>query len=41
LSFVSSLIRRIRHNRYPVPGSVHQQAYLNPHPKKLMLPNHV
>ena len=28
-------------NRYPVPVWVHQQVYLNPCPKKLMLRNHV
>jgi uncharacterized protein YbgA (DUF1722 family) len=29
-----------RLNRYPVPGWVHQQVYLNPYPKEL-LRNHV
>jgi uncharacterized protein YbgA (DUF1722 family)/uncharacterized protein YbbK (DUF523 family) len=28
-------------NRYPVPDWVHQQMYLNPYPKELMLRNHV
>ena len=28
-------------NRHPVPGWVHQQVYLNPYPKELMLRNHV
>jgi uncharacterized protein YbgA (DUF1722 family) len=28
-------------NRYPVPEWVHQQAYLYPYPKELMLRNHV
>jgi uncharacterized protein YbgA (DUF1722 family)/uncharacterized protein YbbK (DUF523 family) len=28
-------------NRYPVPGWVHKQVYLNPYPKELMLRNHV
>jgi uncharacterized protein YbgA (DUF1722 family) len=28
-------------NRYPVPEWVHQQVYLNPYPKELMLPNHI
>jgi uncharacterized protein YbgA (DUF1722 family) len=28
-------------NRSPVPDWVHQQAYLNPYPKGLMLRNHV
>jgi uncharacterized protein YbgA (DUF1722 family)/uncharacterized protein YbbK (DUF523 family) len=28
-------------NRYPVPEWVHQQAYLHPYPKELMLRNHV
>jgi uncharacterized protein YbgA (DUF1722 family) len=28
-------------NRYPVPEWVHQQVYLHPYPKKLMLRNHV
>jgi uncharacterized protein YbgA (DUF1722 family) len=28
-------------NRYPVPKWVHQQVYLNPYPKELMLRNHV
>jgi uncharacterized protein YbgA (DUF1722 family)/uncharacterized protein YbbK (DUF523 family) len=28
-------------NRYPVPDWVHQQVYLNPYPKELMLRNHV
>lgn len=27
--------------RHPVPGWVHQQVYLNPYPKELMLRNHV
>jgi len=27
-------------NRYPVPEWVHQQVYLNPYPKELMLRNH-
>jgi hypothetical protein len=49
LSMVSRLTRRIRHNRYwildrvPVPSAawVHQQVYLNPYPKELMLRNHM
>jgi uncharacterized protein YbgA (DUF1722 family) len=28
-------------NRYPVPGWVHQQVYLHPYPKELMLRHHV
>jgi len=28
-------------NRHPVPEWVHQQVYLNPYPKELMLRNHV
>ena len=28
-------------NRYPVPDGVHQQVYLHPYPKELMLRNHV
>jgi uncharacterized protein YbgA (DUF1722 family)/uncharacterized protein YbbK (DUF523 family) len=28
-------------NRYPVPEWVHQQVYLNPYPRELMLRNHV
>jgi len=28
-------------NRYPAPEWVHQQVYLNPYPKELMLRNHV
>jgi uncharacterized protein YbgA (DUF1722 family) len=28
-------------NRYPVPERVHQQMYLHPYPKELMLRNHV
>ena len=28
-------------NRYSVPDWVHQQVYLNPYPKELMLRNHV
>ena len=28
-------------NRYPVPDWVHQQVYLRPYPKELMLQNHV
>ena len=28
-------------SRYPVPDRVHQQVYLNPYPKELMLRNHV
>jgi len=28
-------------DRYPVPDWVHQQVYLNPYPKELMLRNHV
>jgi uncharacterized protein YbgA (DUF1722 family) len=33
----------LRHylQRYPVPEWVHQQVYLNPYPKELMLRNHV
>ena len=34
---------RLKHhlNRYPVPEWVHQQVYLHPYPKELMLRNHV
>ena len=28
-------------SRHPVPAWVHQQVYLNPYPKELMLRNHV
>jgi uncharacterized protein YbgA (DUF1722 family) len=28
-------------NRHPVPDWVHQQVYLHPYPKELMLRNHV
>ena len=28
-------------NRHPVPERVHQQVYLHPYPKELMLRNHV
>ena len=28
-------------NRHPVPEWVHQQVYLHPYPKELMLRNHV
>jgi uncharacterized protein YbgA (DUF1722 family) len=28
-------------SRHPVPDWVHQQVYLHPYPKELMLPNHV
>jgi uncharacterized protein YbgA (DUF1722 family) len=28
-------------DRYPVPDWLHQQVYLNPYPKELMLRNHV
>jgi uncharacterized protein YbgA (DUF1722 family) len=28
-------------SRYPVPDWVHQQVYLHPYPKELMLRNHV
>ena len=28
-------------NRHPVPEWLHQQVYLNPYPKELMLRNHV
>ena len=28
-------------NRFPVPEWVHQQVYLHPYPKELMLRNHV
>ncbi|MFC2036428.1 DUF1722 domain-containing protein [Chloroflexota bacterium] len=33
----------LRHHlsRYPVPNWVHQQVYLHPYPKELMLRNHV
>jgi uncharacterized protein YbgA (DUF1722 family) len=33
---------RLKHhlNRYPVPDWVHQQVYLHPYPKELMLRNH-
>jgi hypothetical protein len=34
-------IRRIHHNRYQVPDWIHQQVYLNPYRKELMLRNHV
>jgi uncharacterized protein YbgA (DUF1722 family) len=41
--------KRTHHNRYPVPdwvpvpsaAWVHQQVYLHPYPKELMLRNHV
>jgi uncharacterized protein YbgA (DUF1722 family) len=33
--------RGIRHNGYSVPEWVHQQVYLHPYPKELMLRNHV
>jgi uncharacterized protein YbgA (DUF1722 family) len=33
--------RRTHHSRYPVPDWVHQQMYLNPYPKELMLRNRV
>jgi hypothetical protein len=34
---------RLKHhvNRHPVPEWVHQQVYLHPYPKELMLRNHV
>ena len=34
---------RLNHhlNRYPVPEWVHQQVYLHPYPRELMLRNHV
>jgi uncharacterized protein YbgA (DUF1722 family) len=34
---------RLKHhlNRYAVPEWVHQQVYLHPYPKELMLRNHV
>jgi uncharacterized protein YbgA (DUF1722 family) len=28
-------------NRHPMPEGVHQQVYLHPYPKELMLRNHV
>jgi uncharacterized protein YbgA (DUF1722 family) len=28
-------------NRHPVPEWLHQQVYLNPYPKELMLQNHI
>ena len=28
-------------NRYPVPHWMHQQVYLHPYPRELMLRNHV
>jgi uncharacterized protein YbgA (DUF1722 family) len=28
-------------HRYPVPDWVHQQVYLHPYPRELMLRNHV
>jgi uncharacterized protein YbgA (DUF1722 family) len=28
-------------SRYPVPERVHQQIYIHPYPKELMLQNHV
>ena len=36
-------LTRLRHHlsRYPVPEWVHQQVYLRPYPKELMLRNHV
>jgi hypothetical protein len=40
-SFVSSFVRRSRHNGYSVPEWVHQQDYLNPYPKELFPRNHV
>jgi hypothetical protein len=33
--------KKDRHNRVPVPEWVHQQMYLNPYPKELMLRNNV
>jgi uncharacterized protein YbgA (DUF1722 family) len=33
--------RRNHHNRHPAPDWVHQQVYLHPYPKELMLRNHV
>jgi hypothetical protein len=41
LLFESRLIRRIRHNHYPAPDWVHQQANLSHYPKESMLRNHV
>jgi uncharacterized protein YbgA (DUF1722 family) len=38
---VSLTILHHRLRRHPAPGWVHQQAYLNPYPKELMLRNHV
>jgi uncharacterized protein YbgA (DUF1722 family) len=37
------LLTLLKHhlNRHPVPEWVHQQAYLHPYPKELMLRNHV
>jgi uncharacterized protein YbgA (DUF1722 family) len=37
------LLTLLKHhlNRYPVPDWVHQQVYLHPYPKELMLRNHV
>ncbi|HSR28964.1 MAG TPA: DUF1722 domain-containing protein [Anaerolineae bacterium] len=34
-------LRKNHLNRYPVPDWVHQQVYLHPYPKELMLRNHV
>jgi hypothetical protein len=33
--------RRTRHSHYPLPEWVHQQVYLHPYSKELMLRNHV
>ena len=38
---VSLTLRKNHLNRYPVPDWVHQQVYLHPYPKELMLRNHV
>ena len=39
--FVPLTLLKHHLNRYPVPDWVHQQVYLHPYPKELMLRNHV
>ena len=41
LLIVSLTLLKHHLNRYPVPDWVHQQVYLHPYPKELMLRNHV
>jgi uncharacterized protein YbgA (DUF1722 family) len=42
-SLLSEPLTLLKHhlNRYPAPEWVHQQVYLHPYPKELMLRNHV